>query len=218
MKIKWYGHAAFLLTTATGTRIIIDPYRSGAFGGALSYGKITDEADVVLTSHDHDDHNYTDDIGGKFQRLAAAGTYELEGLTVRAVETFHDASEGKERGENLVFVVEADGLRVVHLGDLGHALSTETLRRIGRADVLLIPVGGFYTIDAKEAALIMGALGPAVTVPMHFKTEKCDFPIAGVEEFVKGKSQVRVAEGAEIEVTKEGLPKTPEIIVLRHAL
>jgi L-ascorbate metabolism protein UlaG (beta-lactamase superfamily) len=143
MKIKWYGHAAFLLTTDAGTRIIIDPYQSGAFDGALSYGKITDEADLVLVSHEHDDHNYTADIKGAFRTVKEEGTFEGKGVSITAISSFHDTSKGAERGENLIFVVEAEGVRVAHLGDLGHELDGQTLGRIGKIDVLLVPVGGF---------------------------------------------------------------------------
>jgi L-ascorbate metabolism protein UlaG (beta-lactamase superfamily) len=218
MKIKWYGHAAFSLTTEKGIRIIIDPYQSGAFGGALSYGKITDEADIVLTSHDHDDHNYVADIRGPFRLFHGEGIHEEKGITIEAIPTYHDASSGKERGKNLVFVVETEGLRVAHLGDLGHGLDRKTLEKIGKVDVLLVPVGGFYTIDSAEASKIMDSVGPSLTIPMHFKTEKCDFPIAPVEEFIKGRRNVRMAAGPELKVAAESLPKVPEIVVLRYAL
>jgi L-ascorbate metabolism protein UlaG (beta-lactamase superfamily) len=218
MKIKWYGHAAFLLTTDAGTRIIIDPYQSGAFDGALSYGRITDEADLVLISHDHDDHNYTADIRGDFRIVKEEGTFEGAGVTVRAVAGYHDTSKGAERGENRMFVVEADGLRVAHLGDLGHELDGKTLGQIGKVDVLLVPTGGFFTIDAAAASKVMDAVAPALTIPMHFKTEKCDFPIAPVEEFARGRSNVRRKEVSEIEISKASLPGNPEIVVLRHAL
>lgn len=218
MKIMWYGHAAFKVTTEAGVRIIIDPYQSGAFGGALSYGKITDEADIVLSSHDHDDHNYVKDIAGPFTLINRKGEYTEKGVKIRAIPTFHDASRGSERGENLIFVIEADGLTLGHTGDLGHILEKSILSSLGRMDILLLPVGGFYTIDAREAARILNDIGPLVTIPMHFKTEKCDFPIAPVEEFTAGKKGVKVFDGSEVDIRKDTLPKAPEIIVLKYAL
>lgn len=218
MKLKWYGHAAFKVTTDSGVRVIIDPYESGAFGGALSYGKITDEADIVLTSHDHEDHNYVKDIKGKFKHFNKEGTYEEKGVVIEAIPCFHDPSKGKERGKNLIFVIEADGLRVVHTGDLGHVLTEDMRKKIGKADVLLLPVGGFYTIDAREASAVMDGLKPLVTVPMHFKTPKCDFPVAEVESFTVGKQGVKWIDGAEIEISRASLPKDPEIVVLKYAL
>ncbi len=218
MKIKFYGHAAFMITTDAGVRIITDPYQSGSFGGALSYGKITDEADIVLASHDHEDHNYTKDIKGKFTHITKAGTHEVKGLKIRAIPCHHDTSKGKDRGGNLIFVVDADGLTVAHAGDLGHTLEKETLEEIGKVDILLIPVGGFYTIDAREATKVMKDLKPAITIPMHFKNDKCNFPISDVEEFVGGKKGVTRAKVSEIEIKKELLPKEHEIIVLEPAL
>lgn len=218
MKITWYGHAAFKILTADGTRIIIDPYEPGAFGGSLSYGKITDEADVVLTSHDHADHAYTTGIKGKFTRINKAGVYDVNKVKITALPTFHDPSQGRERGTNLLFLIEADELRLVHAGDLGHVLSNDAVQTIGEVDVLLVPVGGFYTIDPKEATEVVNALKPRVAIPMHFKTRKCDFPIAPVEDFTKGKGDVQLMEGAELEVKKEDLPAPTRIVLLKYAL
>jgi L-ascorbate metabolism protein UlaG (beta-lactamase superfamily) len=218
MKIKFYGHSAFMITTDTGVRIITDPYQSGAFGGALSYGKITDEADIVLASHDHDDHNYTKDIKGKFVHIKTAGAHDIKGLIIRAIPSHHDTSKGKERGNNLIFVVEADGLTIVHAGDLGHTLGKEAIEKIGKTDILLIPVGGFYTIDAREATKVMTDLKPAITIPMHFKTDKCNFPISDVQEFIGNKKNVKRPKASEVEIKKELLPKEPEVLILEPAL
>ncbi|MGA3174526.1 MAG: MBL fold metallo-hydrolase [Syntrophorhabdales bacterium] len=217
MRIRWYGHAAFKLTTAQGAVIVIDPYESGGFGGAIGYGPITDRADIVLVTHDHADHNHTASIEGDYREVREAGVHDFPGIRIKALPTFHDAAQGQERGKNLVFVIEADGLSIVHVGDLGHPLDADALGRIGKPDVLLLPVGGYFTIDAQTATKVMKALGPAITIPMHFKTEKVEFPIAGAEDFIKGKERVKKVDGPEIEVTREGLPKEPEIILLRHA-
>ena len=218
MKIKWYGHAAFKITTDGGVRVIIDPYQSGAFGGALSYGKITEETDIVLTSHDHDDHNYTKDIKGTFKHFNKEGVYKEKGLTIEAFPCYHDPSEGKERGNNLVFMIEADGLRLAHMGDLGHTLAQETVKKMGRVDIVLLPVGGFYTIDSDEAGMVMNDIKPKFTIPMHYKTPKCEFPIAGIEAFTAGKKGIKMVNAYEIEVNKDNLPKEPEIIVMHYAL
>jgi L-ascorbate metabolism protein UlaG (beta-lactamase superfamily) len=218
MKLTWYGHSAFKLTTDKGVRIIVDPYQPGFGNGGLAYGKITDEADLVLTSHDHGDHNYTQDIKGKFTRIEKEGSYTIAGVGVTAIPCFHDSSHGKDRGKNLIFVIEADSLKIVHVGDLGHALSPDIVQKLGSVDILLLPVGGFYTIDAKEATEVMNAVKPRVTVPMHYKTEKCAFPITGVDEFIRGKKGVRMANASELDVSKESLPKDAEIVVLNYAL
>jgi L-ascorbate metabolism protein UlaG (beta-lactamase superfamily) len=218
MKIKWYGHSAFQITTDSGTRIIIDPYESGAFGGSIAYGKIKDEADIVLTSHDHGDHNYIKDIKGKFIHIKEAGQYEEKGVKIKAIQTFHDKSKGRERGENLVFVVSAEDITITHLGDLGHILDSGTLQGIGKVDVLLLPVGGFFTIDAKEATKVMDDINPAITIAMHFKTESAGLPIEGLEGFIKDKQNAKEAHASEIVITSATLPKTNEIIIMRHAL
>ena len=218
MKIKWYGHASFKITTDGGVRIIIDPYHSGAYGGALSYGKIDEEADIVLTSHDHDDHNYTRDIKGKYELIKDAVQKEIKGVKLKGIPTFHDTSCGKDRCKNVMFLIEADNLRVLHVGDLGHTLEKEKISEIGKIDILLIPVGGYYTIDAKDATLIMQALNPKVTIPMHFKTEKCGFPISDVHAFTEGKENVKFIDSSEMEINEKTLPQSPEIYVLKHAL
>ena len=216
MKIKWYGHAAFGLTTASGVRIIIDPYESGGLGGAIGYAPITDPADIVLISHGHGDHNYTKGIKGPFTEVRKEGSRDLKGVKISAFPVFHDTSKGKERGNNLIFVIEADGLKVVHAGDLGHLLDKDEVARIGKTDVLMLPVGGTYTVDAAEATQVMEAIKPSLTLPMHYKSERIELPLTPVELFTKGKPRVRKVNASEMEVTREGLPAEPEIVLLRY--
>ena len=218
MKIKWYGHSAFQITTEKGIRIIIDPYESGSFSGALSYGKIEDQADIVLTSHDHADHNYTKDIKGKYNHISKAGDHEIKDIKIKAIPCFHDSLGGKKGGSNLIFVITTDGLNLVHMGDIGHSLDPELLKKIGKVDILLLPVGGFFTVDAAMAQKIMNDIKPGVTVPMHYKTEKCNFPITPVENFTKNQANVRILKESSVVIKKETLPKEPEIIILQHAL
>jgi L-ascorbate metabolism protein UlaG (beta-lactamase superfamily) len=218
MKIKWYGHAAFSITTAKGTKVIIDPYESGAFNGALSYGKISDAADIVITSHDHQDHNYIKDLPGKYTHISKEGSYEVKDVKVKTIPTFHDNTAGKERGRNLISLITADGLVLAHLGDLGHTLDAPTLKVIGHVDVMFLPVGGFFTIDAALAVKVMNDIKSGITIPMHYKTAKCAFPITAVEDFTRGLANVRVIKESEISVTKESLPREPEVIILQHAL
>jgi L-ascorbate metabolism protein UlaG (beta-lactamase superfamily) len=213
MNLKWYGHSAFKITTDNGTGIILDPYQSGYSDGALSYRKIDDEADIVFTSHDHGDHNFIKDIKGKYDHIKTEGYFNIRGVAIKTISTYHDASKGKERGNNLISVISADGLTVAHLGDLGR----EVLEEIGPVDVLLLPVGGFYTIDAGAATKIMNDMKPKITVPMHYRTDKCRFPITAVDEFTMGKKRVRILRESEMEITRESLPKDPEIVVMQHA-
>ena len=218
MKIKWYGHAAFLITSDQGTKIIIDPYEPGAFGGQLSYGKINDQADIVITSHDHADHNYTNGLPGKPQVVKGSGSQTIVGIPIKGIATFHDASKGSERGANTIFTLTIDHIQLCHLGDLGHLLSDKQLAEIGPVDILLIPVGGFFTIDPIEATRVADQIKPKVLIPMHFKTEKCGFPITPLEDFLKGKTNTRRPKTNEAPFDKATLPQQMEIVVLEHAL
>jgi len=218
MKIKYYGHAAFLITSDKGVKIIFDPYESGAYGGQLSYGRINDQADIALASHDHADHNDTKSLPGSPQIVQGGGLKTLKGISVKGIPTYHDPSKGSERGINTVFKLDVDGIQVCHLGDLGHILSEKELTEIGPVDILLIPVGGFFTIDAKEATRVADQIKPKVLIPMHFKTEKAGFPIAPVEDFLKGKSNLKRPGASEMAFDKASLPQKMEIVVMEHAL
>jgi L-ascorbate metabolism protein UlaG (beta-lactamase superfamily) len=218
MKIKWYGHAAFLITSDEGTKIMIDPYEPGAFGGQLSYGSIKDQADIVLTSHDHADHNYTTDLPGTPQVVKGSGSKTVKGISMKGISTYHDPSKGSERGANTIFTIKIDNIQLCHLGDLGHLLSDKELAEIGPVDILLIPVGGFFTIDPKEATRVAEQIKPKILIPMHFKTEKCGFPIAPVEDFLKGKTNIKRPKASEATFDKATLSPQMEIVVLEHAL
>jgi len=219
MEIRWLGHAAFLLTSANGTRVITDPYQSGAYGGALGYKPIAERADVVTVSHDHhEDHNYTNDIQGDFVVVKSPGQHEVCDLKVAGTACFHDTSGGSERGDNTIMTIEIDGLRICHLGDLGHILSDQEVESVGSVDVLLVPVGGTYTIGPAEADQLVEALRPKVVIPMHFKTSKCSFPLASVDEYTEGKPLVRRPGSTSIELVRSGLPDQTELVVLEPAL
>jgi len=217
MKIEWLGHAAFLFTAADGRKILTDPYEAGSYGGAVGYKKIDRNADIVTISHDHEDHNYLAGLPGKPIVVKGGGKREVRGIFFKGIPTFHDTSKGRERGKNTIFVFSIDGINVCHLGDLGHTLSKDEILNIGKVDVLLIPVGGYYTIDAKEASTVMEQLQPKITIPMHYKTEVLGFPIEGVDKFLEGKKRVKRLNSSEFEVKKEDLPQETEIAVLKHA-
>ena len=218
MKVKWYGHSAFLLTSDKGFKIITDPYEPGGFGGAISYGRIPDEADVVLVSHDHADHNYVQGLPGSPKIVKGVGSHSIKGLEIRGIAAYHDEQKGSQRGTNTIFCFTLDGLRICHLGDLGHVPTDQEAKQIGPVDVLFMPVGGFYTIDPAQATQTIQRINSRVIIPMHFKTPRCGFPLAIVEEFTKGKSAVKNLGASELEIKKEKLPPTPEIIVLQPAL
>lgn len=218
MKVKWYGHASFLITSEEGLKIITDPYEPGGFGGAIGYGKIPDAADIVLVSHDHADHNHVEGLPGKPQIIQGAGFHRAKDLEIRGIPAYHDERKGAERGENTIFCFTLDGLRVCHLGDLGHVPTEQEAQQIGPVDLLLMPIGGVYTINPSQATQTAQKLNPRVIIPVHFKTPRCGFPVAKVEEYTKGKSSVKALKSSELEMKKEALPKATEIIVLEPAL
>lgn len=219
MEITWLGHAAFLITSSAGVKILTDPYQAGGYGGAVGYGRIEEQVDVVVVSHDHhEDHNAIGDLPGSPEVVKGAGTHTAGGFTFVGMPTFHDKSRGTERGNNTVFTFEMDGMRVCHLGDLGHILTDEQAERIGQADVLFIPVGGFFTIDAQEATEVADKISPRLIIPMHYKTEVLGLPIAPVDNFLRGKENVERVTGPEFSITREELPSETRIVVLEHKL
>ncbi len=217
MRIEFLGHASFLITTGNGTRIVTDPYEPGGYGGAIGYGPLGGPADVVTVSHGHADHNYVQMVEGSPTVISEPREQKAGGVKFRPVATYHDPSGGSERGENLVWVMEADGLRVCHLGDLGHPLRDDQVAAIGEVEVLMVPVGGTFTVDAKGAGEVVEAVRPRIAIPMHFKTDKVTFPLARVGDFLAGKERVRRVGGSVIEVTRESLPEPTEIVVLEPA-
>ncbi|MDP2920398.1 MAG: MBL fold metallo-hydrolase [Dehalococcoidia bacterium] len=215
MKVKWLGHASFLITSGTGTRIITDPYTAG---GPLKYAEIKEAADVVTVSHEHFDHNNIASVAGKPEVFKGPAPMSVKDVKFSGVATHHDENKGKDRGNNMIICMEVDGMRVCHLGDLGHNLSSQEASQVGKVDVLLAPVGGFYTIDAAVATDVSNKLQPKVIIPMHFKNDRCGFPVAGVDEFLKDKKNVTLAPGSEVEFQAGKLPAATQIIVLKPAL
>lgn len=213
MKIKWLGHAAFMITSAAGTRIITDPY---VVDERLTYGEIKESADIVTVSHEHSDHSNVAAVKGNPE--VVKGTAKVKGIEFRAISSYHDNSGGSQRGKNTIFCFGVDGVGVCHLGDLGHPLSDKQVAEIGSVDILLLPVGGFFTIDAEVATQVCDRLKPGVVIPMHFRNDKCRFPIAGVDEFLKGKENVSHLDASEVEFKPGELPATTKIVVLKTAL
>ncbi|MFC1531910.1 MBL fold metallo-hydrolase [Thermodesulfobacteriota bacterium] len=216
MKIKWNGHASFTITASDGVVIVTDPYEPGGFGGVFKYEPVRDRADAVLVSHDHGDHNYVKEIGGSPEIIKGSG--DVKGIRVKGIETYHDESNGSERGTNTVFAFTMDGVNICFLGDLGHQLSPQQVEAIGTVNVLMIPVGGTFTVDAEGAAKVAESLKAELVIPMHFKTDKCDLPVAGVEGFLDQMENVNRLEESEIEISLDQLPKAgPEVWVLNPA-
>lgn len=218
MRITYFGHSSFLIEAADGTRVILDPYRHGAFNGALRYAPITESADLVIASHDHDDHGATDTIPGSPRAVVHPLAETVGAVCVTGIQTAHDEAGGEKRGSNTITVIDDGDVRVAHLGDLGHTLDSAAVSAIGAVDVLLVPVGGFFTIDHNQAAAVVEALCPRIVVPMHYKTDKVDFPITNEEPFLKTQKTVLRKHTPTLDVTNTTLPAERTVIVLEHAL
>ena len=215
MTIKFLGHATFLITSSDEVRIITDPYEPGGFGGQIAYAPIADAADIVTVSHDHADHNYVRGVPGNPVVVTAPG--QVRGINFEVVESYHDEARGSKRGGNRIFCFTVDGMRVCHLGDLGAPLTADQVSALGKVDVLLLPVGGFFTIDAAQATALAAQLNAPVVIPMHFKIPKVGFPIAPVEDFLTAKGNVDAVGGSELSLSPEDLGPGQRLVVLEPA-
>ncbi len=217
MKIKWLGHSSFIVESRDGTRIITDPFEAGSYDGAVGYDPIQDRADVVTISHDHADHNAVDTVDGEPEVVRGAEERSVSGIGIRGINTYHDENRGQDRGRNTIFVMEVDGVKVAHLGDLGHLLSAEEIRKLGQIDVLLAPVGGYYTIGPEEAKKVAEGLGAKIIIPMHYKTDALGFPIQPVDDFLRLMDDVERANSTTVEIDSDALPEEPRVVVLDYS-
>ena len=211
MIIRCIAHAKFLLALETGYRIVTDPYDP-----STGYPVSSLRADAVIVSHGHHDHSAVETVQGWTKAVREAGVHTLApDVKVSCFKTFHDDTRGDQRGENLVSVVEAEGLRVAHLGDLGHLPDENLCRELGHIDVMMIPVGGHFTIDAAQAVKVCEMLKPRVVIPMHYRTAyNAGWPIAPVKDFLA----LMPGDAEELDllrVTREDLECQPKLAVLR---
>jgi L-ascorbate metabolism protein UlaG (beta-lactamase superfamily) len=217
MELRYHLHSMFSLT-ADGTTIVIDPWNDD-----IGHPKPRLAPDAIVVSHEHFDHNNVPLCGGTprvIRCLAEEGKTwakvdeRVGPVRITGIGTYHDTEQGRARGKNTVTIFETEGLRLVHLGDLGHVLSDEQVRAIGRADVLLVPVGGHYTIGPAEAEAVVEQLAPKVVIPMHFKTDaNASWPIGTADDFVKGRPGVK-RKGPSVTVSAATLPASREIWLL----
>jgi L-ascorbate metabolism protein UlaG (beta-lactamase superfamily) len=208
--IKWHGHACFEVKDSV--TIVTDPHDGRSIGLKPPSAK----ADIVLISHKHFDHAdglpYVKKNGTVV--IDKPGNYEVMGVKITGVLTYHDESRGTKRGPNTAYVFEVEDVRFCHLGDLGHVLSEDQARSLRPVDVLMIPVGGTFTIDARQAEKVVEMLSPRLVIPMHFKVPRLNLPIAGVEAFVARKENVERMPSNSYSISKEALPSQPKIVVL----
>lgn len=208
MDVTWFGHSCFYLVGSDGRSLVIDPYDS-----ATGYGIPPVSPDVLLISHNHHDHNNVRAIGGDPVVVKGHGTHRAAGIEFRGVLTYHDDKGGRLRGTNTVFCFTMDGISVAHLGDLGHILTRQQVSEIGPVDLIFIPVGGIFTIDAASAVTVAEQLRAKVVVPMHYLTDSLSFELDPVDRFLKG----RVVEGPvdRLHLEQKGL-EPARTVVMRY--
>jgi L-ascorbate metabolism protein UlaG (beta-lactamase superfamily) len=216
--VEWYGQSCFVITGKDGFRVVTDPYKPGGFDGAIGYKPITVSADVVTVSHEHLDHNYPQAISGNPTILRGSGIQTMKGIEFVGISSYHDKVFGTQRGKNTIFKFTLDGIIFCHLGDLGTTLSKSQIEQLGKINILMIPVGGTYTIDWQDAWKVIDQLKPNLVIPMHYKTDAIKFPLAEVKEFLSkgGKEKVDQTTISKLEISKDKLPKPTQIIVMQY--
>jgi L-ascorbate metabolism protein UlaG (beta-lactamase superfamily) len=212
MDITYFGHSSFKLKGRTGT-VVTDPFDPGMVG--LKFSPV--EAEIVTISHDHSDHNQAALVSGVKKIVSGPGEYEIMGISVIGLPSYHDEKEGSMRGKNTIYIYEIDGLRLAHLGDLGHKLSEEMIEDMGRIDILMIPVGGEFTIGPVEATALVQAIEPSVVIPMHYQAPglkpETFSKLGGLEPFLK-EVGLKVETLPKLSIKKEDLGEDQKVVVL----
>ncbi len=212
MYITWLKHSCFKFQDKTGSdaiTLVTDPFDKTVGPKVPSL-----EADIVTISHDHHDHNNISAIKGSPYIVDSAGEYDIKGVSILGVESFHDEKNGKDRGKNNIFRFEIDGIIVTHLGDLGEVLSNKQLQGLVGTDILLVPVGGKYTLDARKAVEVVSQIEPRIVIPMHYKTDDSKMDIEGVEKFVK-ELGIKPTYEEKFKINKRDLPQEDmELVIL----
>jgi len=211
MKIRYLGHSCFALTESTGTTVVTDPY------GDVGFRMPEVEADAVTVSHSHYDHNNVGGVKGDPVVIDKEGTYEIAGVGITGVKSYHDDENGSKRGENLIYKFRIDGLEVCHLGDLGEECSASLIENLLPVQVLLIPVGGKYTIDAEQAKEYVDRIMPSIVIPMHYKTKGLTLDIDKPDAFLDlfEDEEVEYIDEGEVELFRDDIDEeTTKILVL----
>lgn len=215
MDITYLGHSAFRIKGKAAT-VITDPFDPQMVG--IKFPKVS--GDIVTVSHNHNDHNYLSGVVDTKRVIEGPGEYEIGGVSIVGYKTFHDAKNGEERGKNTVYVYEMEDLRLCHLGDLGHELSNTLIEEIGNIDILMIPVGGFYTINAEVASKVSQAIEASIVLPMHYKTEdmadSLKEKLSSVDDFLK-QTGLSVEKTDKLSVKKSDIsPEGQKIVLLER--
>ncbi len=209
MEIVWHGHSCFRIKCKE-TTLITDPY-----SGGVGYPARELAANIVTVSHSHPGHSCVDGIASKPKVIRGPGEYEIGGVFIIGMSTFHDSQQGKERGKNTIYLVEMDELRLCHLGDIGHVLSPQQVEELGSVDILLVPVGGVSTIDAKVASGMVRQLSPRIIIPMHYGTDVVTW-LQPVDGFLREVGDNSVVSQNKLVVNRGNLPTGSRVTVLDY--
>lgn len=217
MEITYCGHACFKLKAKDGMVIYFDPFKADMVGLPLA----KDVADILIISHQHEDHNAAQVITGPVKRektfvIDKEGEYEIAGIQISTMHTYHDKNSGAERGKNLVTAIVMDSLHVVHLGDLGHKLSESQVEKLGSVDVLMVPVGGYYTLDMEEVEEVIKEIQPSYVIPMHYRVAGGKIEeLATLESFLEKNKLPVVGEAVhKIKIEESSLPDDTQILLM----
>jgi len=210
MEISWLGHSCFRIRGSQAT-VITDPYSPD-----LGYSLGKPKAHIVTVSHQHPGHSYVQGIGGGPKLITGPGEYEISGLLIIGIATFHDGDKGNQRGKNTIYLMEIDEVSLCHLGDLGHMLTAEQVEELGSVDILLIPVGGVSTIGAPVAAEMARRLEPKVVIPMHYKTEALSWELEPVGRFLKEMGGEQVTSQPRLSFNRSNLPVSTQVFLLDY--
>lgn len=213
MDIKYLGHSSFQIKTKSAT-VITDPFDPKMVG--LKFSKI--EADIVTVSHQHPDHNKVDLISGSPLVIDWPGEFEKQNVRISGYQTFHDKNKGADRGENVMFKIEAEGVSILHCGDLGHLLDGSFVQELGEINVLMVPVGGFFTIDAQEAVKLVRQIEPAIVIPMHYNhgglNKETFAQVSPIDAFLKEIGAESVEPQSKLTIKKEDVTEAMKVVVM----
>ena len=206
MKIRWAGHSQFVIQTASKT-IVTDPPAS-----SYGYPSIPETPDIVTVSHEHADHNAVENLKGVPHSIRGAGPHFTDGIAITGYSCWHDPEGGALRGPNTIFKIQCEGLTLVHLGDIGERLSDQQLAAIGPVDILMIPIGSVFTIDADGAYELVQRIQPKIVLPMHYMTPYLSFQLDAAEKFTRKFDEVIYRPF--LEVSAATLPKEMQVVLL----
>ena len=213
MIITWLGHSCFKIQDKSGSdgvTIVTDP-----FDKAVGLKVPNFEADIITVSHDHHDHNNVKALRGNPFIIKDAGEYETKEVFIEGIEAYHDDKQGKERGKNIIYRIDIDNVSVAHLGDLGHVLDNKQLEGLAGTDILLIPVGGKYTLDVSKAVEVVNQIEPRIVIPMHYKTPGSKIDVDNADKFIK-ELGIKPTEEEKLKISKKDLPQEDmELVILK---